>query len=1307
MPSPVQSQHIQTSTDLKLIEDNANAWEDFAGDDIVGDTLYWTAPSGSPYDYQNTHWSYRGQASMCKPKRYTGMAFDGVDDYITFGDNYDYAATADFDVSVWIKWNGGAGTILSKMSASGGNGWQIYIDSSGYVKGSRSDGTTTGTVTASQPITTGDWHLVAFSYWGGGTTLYMLVDDQAYTAAASAQSLPGNTANLTVGRDAYGSSGYFNGSMWLIILWTTSPSLLYLYNGGNDITGKQFSDRAVSYGGVASRLFLNQESGDMLDSTGSLAGTVNGSPTRGVDGPFDTYSIERVRIGDGSSSDRQIYEQTIIDPTDPAEWESWSLLYSGTWYAVALGEDPSQVTGYRLYHASSTHIYADNNAKITVSNVVKLRPVVNGGRALYYCTVSQSSDGKRIMEWFHTTDGADGGVTPKESVFNYDWAHADLIAYQVDTDFQTVFHSCPYFANNSRSQTDSDGIVQEWQDITTTDEIREMTINSIRGASARAGIKQFHDLYLTDTLGDGLVYLFYSEDHRDPDSTNSLQNIRRPLVWQRANDIVDSVISSWSEPTPAGFSVWGFAGVIRTGDYIYVAGNGRVLRRLADPTEIDLSNYVLSGQVSIPRENQKATGGIRLTNPENAVGDLLGIAAEALSVAPEKRVDLQLGQQRFLDEGYTWDRCNDWWVSNTRRVRDQKTRKDELTLELADFWHRLENKFRDTYYYPGWFNKRDWHLDGDNVLSNWFSPKGATLTRTAETSGDDSYYYMTVPSGKALYTVWKGHSFYNLSASFQMGTHGATYLLFRWVDGRNYYRVRYQTSTVYLEQVRNGAVTSLTSAAAGSTSSTSFSLKVTAYFDLIKVYFNGSLKITHRITTHRRFQGHVGVWSAASNLEVRDFVLQDVEAETTTANLLRYALGYAGYLWVDISEELNNIQQLDTLWGPQTDIETPADAISKLLKSNNLQMVCKWVADTPWIYIDQFSSADPDYSLTDEILEYTQVEEAEKRPNVVMVDGNEHSWTEFYRPDLVARGKTVTEYLDLPELLTQGAVKDRAGEVLDRAIRGNSPGGKVIWRPGLQRLDVVSWTDEFGDVWAMQIEGLKIAWDQGLRPFQHAEIDGGPLLICTDEPVTHIVSDSFTREIADGWGTADTGGAWTVDGTAANWDVTGGVGTIVPAAGSSYTAYLGTVSETDVSARLKASVDKDWADGLMNVAIILRRVDANNLIMGYVQLNTTGSINLRIRKILAGVSSVVSTAYDFGLSLEVGQEFMIQMQADGTAMRLKAWLATEPEPSEYQLETSITDSALQAAGSVGIRVFLDGSGTNHPVTYSIDDLEAW
>src|SRR6185295_18745897 len=99
-------------------------------------------------------------------------------------------------------------------------------------------------------------------------------------------------------------------------------------------------------------------------------------------------------------------------------------------------------------------------------------------------------------------------------------------------------------------------------------------------------------------------------------------------------------------------------------------------------------------------------------------------------------------------------------------------------------------------------------------------------------------------------------------------------------------------------------------------------------------------------------------------------------------------------------------------------------------------------------------------------------------------------------------------------------------------------------------------------------------------------------------PATTIVyvDDTFTRPVNNGWGSATpTGGAYTITGTAANFGVAAGVGTMtLPSAGATRSAVLGgSASASDVDISLRFRTDKVAVGGNQFMYAVARRNGTN------------------------------------------------------------------------------------------------------------------
>ncbi len=209
-------------------------------------------------------------------------------------------------------------------------------------------------------------------------------------------------------------------------------------------------------------------------------------------------------------------------------------------------------------------------------------------------------------------------------------------------------------------------------------------------------------------------------------------------------------------------------------------------------------------------------------------------------------------------------------------------------------------------------------------------------------------------------------------------------------------------------------------------------------------------------------------------------------------------------------------------------------------------------------------------------------------------------------------------------------------------------------------------------------------------------------------PSTSFALDAFGRTVANGWGSADLGGAWTLSGTAANFSVSGGVGRmIVPAAGNTRSAVLGGLSQSSVDAQVSASLDKAPTGAGTDLVLIGRRINATNDYRVQAKVAATGAVSLSIRRVVSGTNTALATVTVPGLTYTAGDQLRIRFQVDGTGtttLRTRVWLVGQSEPATWQLQTTDTTAALQAAGGVGVLAYLSGSTTNAPVTASFDDL---
>ncbi|WP_329519542.1 LamG-like jellyroll fold domain-containing protein [Spirillospora sp. NBC_01491] len=222
----------------------------------------------------------------------------------------------------------------------------------------------------------------------------------------------------------------------------------------------------------------------------------------------------------------------------------------------------------------------------------------------------------------------------------------------------------------------------------------------------------------------------------------------------------------------------------------------------------------------------------------------------------------------------------------------------------------------------------------------------------------------------------------------------------------------------------------------------------------------------------------------------------------------------------------------------------------------------------------------------------------------------------------------------------------------------------------------------------------------------------------TDE-VTHTVTarsrtlaaDAFGRTVASGFGTADTGGAWTGVGAAGGLSVADGTGQITMAdPKASAGAYLNDVSTESSDLTLKVATDKDGTGNGVYFWAVGRRVNGAGEYRARIRFRPSGVVSLQLsRTDTAQAETAIGAEQTVaGLTYAPGRALRMRLQVTGgspTTLKAKVWADGAAEP-DWQVTQTDATAGLQAAGSVGVRTYLAGNATNAPATVFVDDLAA-
>ena len=106
-------------------------------------------------------------------------------------------------------------------------------------------------------------------------------------------------------------------------------------------------------------------------------------------------------------------------------------------------------------------------------------------------------------------------------------------------------------------------------------------------------------------------------------------------------------------------------------------------------------------------------------------------------------------------------------------------------------------------------------------------------------------------------------------------------------------------------------------------------------------------------------------------------------------------------------------------------------------------------------------------------------------------------------------------------------------------------------------------------------------------------------------------------------------------------------------------------------------------------------------------LNANGTISAHASVLVNGAESPLGAAVVIpGLTQSANGWIRFRAQVTGsgpTTIRVKAWADGQAEPAAWHYTATSSSAGLQAAGSLGLRIYTNSSISNAPVTFSFDD----
>ncbi len=217
-----------------------------------------------------------------------------------------------------------------------------------------------------------------------------------------------------------------------------------------------------------------------------------------------------------------------------------------------------------------------------------------------------------------------------------------------------------------------------------------------------------------------------------------------------------------------------------------------------------------------------------------------------------------------------------------------------------------------------------------------------------------------------------------------------------------------------------------------------------------------------------------------------------------------------------------------------------------------------------------------------------------------------------------------------------------------------------------------------------------------------------------DPTWTRVGADEFSRTVTNGWGTADTGGAWAItDGSASLFSTNGAVGSISISDTNAKGLRLGSLSKRDVEIAValragKVPTGSGSGNGLSMGVHVRADDDLDGLGYRFVLIiGPAGVPQIRVQKVSAGTATDLVTATLPGYTIAAGNFYWLRCYAVGaspTNLKMRFWWNGESEPSSWRIETTDSTSGIQVAGNILWRARVTTGITNLPFAPSLSEI---
>ena len=213
----------------------------------------------------------------------------------------------------------------------------------------------------------------------------------------------------------------------------------------------------------------------------------------------------------------------------------------------------------------------------------------------------------------------------------------------------------------------------------------------------------------------------------------------------------------------------------------------------------------------------------------------------------------------------------------------------------------------------------------------------------------------------------------------------------------------------------------------------------------------------------------------------------------------------------------------------------------------------------------------------------------------------------------------------------------------------------------------------------------------------------------TDPPAgATVAADTFGRTVASGWGTADTGGAWSIAASGSTASVSDGSGRISIPVARTATLRLPSVSNTETDLLTSTWTEAMPTGGGVYLSAIARSTAAGDY-RSRLRVMPNGQVLLNLARLTGTTETALTTSVVVpNVTYTASTKLLVRTQVVGTnptTLRAKVWAVGSAEPATWLQSVTDSTAGLQQAGSIGLVDYVSGTATA-ALAIRHDDLSA-